>query len=54
MLSFITRADAKHSHTVVNSKEEMLEFIAKAYELSVENGCTYFDITIDTNDKKET
>lgn len=53
MISFITRADTRHVHDVVDSKEELLEVISKLYDLNVQNGGTYFDIVVYTDDKKE-
>ena len=53
MISFVTMADAMHSHNVVNSKEEMLELISKLYDRCVTDGCTYFDLVVNTDGKKE-
>ena len=53
MISFITMADTRHSHDVVRNKEELLESIAKLYDINVKNGCTHFDIIVDTDGKKE-
>ncbi len=53
MISFITMSETPHSHDVVRSKEELLEAISKLYDLSVKNGCTHFDVVVDTDGKKE-
>ena len=53
MISFITMRDTMHSHDVVRSKEELLEVISLLYDLNVKNGCTHFDIIVDTDGKKE-
>ena len=53
MLSFITMTDSQHSHDVVRTKEELLESISKLYDLNVKNGCTYFDVLIDTDGNRE-
>lgn len=53
MLSFITMIDQQHSHRVVRSKEEMLEVISKLYDEHLKNGCTHFDLLVDTDINKE-
>jgi hypothetical protein len=49
MISFITMIDRQHSHRVVRSKEEMLEVVSKMYDLATKNGCTHFDLIVDTD-----
>lgn len=52
MISFITRSDKMHSHDVVNSKEELLAYIADQYDSCVASNCTHFDIIIETDGER--
>lgn len=46
---FINTAQAQHSYRVLWSKEELLEEVSKMIDKSIENGGTYFDLTVNTD-----
>lgn len=46
---FINTSAASNSYKVIRTKEELLETISKMVDDSVDNGCTYFDIIINTD-----
>lgn len=50
---FVTTAQAQHSYRVLRTKEELFEYLSKMIDESVSNECTYFDLIINTNGKKE-
>ena len=50
---FVTTAQAQHSYHVIRTKEELFEYLSKMIDESIENNCTYFDLIVNTDGKKE-
>lgn len=46
---FVTTSSASHSYRVLRTKEELLEAVSKMVDDSIEKGCTYFDLIINTD-----
>jgi hypothetical protein len=53
MYFFLTTPQAPHSYRVLRNKEELLAEISMMVDESIKAGCTYFDLTVDTDGKKE-
>ena len=46
---FMSTTSQPHVHRYLTSKEEVLTELAKRLDQAIENGCTYFDIIINTD-----
>jgi hypothetical protein len=46
---FVNTSLADHSYRVLRTKEELLEELSKMVDKATENGCTYFDLIINTD-----
>jgi len=46
---FVTTSSANHSYKVLRTKKELLEAVSKMVDSSIEKGCTYFDLIINTD-----
>jgi hypothetical protein len=53
MYFFITTPQAPHSYRVLRNKEELFEELSKMIDDNIKAGCTYFDLMVDTDGKKE-
>jgi hypothetical protein len=49
---FVTTSFTPGSYRVCRTKEELLEELSKKVDESVENGCTFFDLIINTDADK--
>ena len=50
---FVATAQAQHSYRVLRTKEELFEYLSKMIDESISNECTYFDLIINTDGRKE-
>ncbi len=50
---FVSTAFTPQSYRVLRTKEELFEYLSKMIDESVRNECTYFDLIINTDAKKE-
>lgn len=46
---FVTTSQTYNSYRVLRTKEELLEEISKMIDSSVNHGCTYFDLIVNTD-----
>ena len=51
MVFFVTMANKPQSHRVLRTKEELLNEISELFDKSTANGCTHFDIVVDTDER---
>ena len=53
MYFFVSTVQARHSLKVTRNKEELFAELSKMIDESIENGCTYFDLIIDTDSERK-
>jgi hypothetical protein len=46
---FVTTSQAQHSYRVLRNKEELFAELSKMIDKAVDNGCTYFDLIVNTD-----
>lgn len=53
MYFFMTTTQAPHSYRVLRDKEELLAELSERIDENIKNGCTYFDLIINSDPKNE-